>query len=1351
MEVGRYMDWHYGDTGSEDYSVRLENMSNNGLKLTNSNGYLEFGPMNGSHAHLQTDRATFYFNKGILVDTGVVGSYNEDLYLRRAGSSSTQIQIASTYVNVTNTIHAKDGLRLSQGGWTEDPEGVRYDWGLTGMGTDTTTWKKVATVTLNSGLYTALNMTIELVSQTGNFGSTSEIDTSHITALFYRSSNVENNVNNASLVGNNTDDHELRIVKTATGTYELQLRMKVAYRDAILRCQVQSTNGGDIVFTDNVTTSGSTSGTIYTMTLPGDSTSHPKHIFPIVKASEVQTTEGLTVDGTQVINGSGVWVGSSSGLKGEPGAKGNTGAKGQKGEIGVGQKGATGAKGQKGEVGAKGATGQKGEVGAKGATGQKGQKGESVTGQKGEVGQKGNEAGNAGTLDGYDSSRFMRRQSKANATVGPGWMTVASNGSGRSHGEIVVTDGDSSDHSFIRIDWMRSYADSNFSVINCGGHSNRITGARVIYQTSDNTYGLKYLQVYVGASSNYEVNVYEHGDIDDYGSHSVVTPVIENSKSGYALHGSDLTALQNVSLAAEEAISANGYYVDNTQVINGSGAWVGSSSGLKGEPGAKGQKGEVGQKGATGQKGQKGEVGQKGATGQKGEVGQKGATGSKGQKGEIGLTDAPYGAVPAYSNSDVNTITWNAAEEAMELQSSDTQIGTAFPAFRVNLTGNETHKLSVKVKSNTTSSSGLYVRVYEYNASLPSGKVAVSNSASYSLVQEDTSGKTNWIENQSINTSWSTKEYTYTPTSGAAWASIVILNWSGMGTSSLYIRDPMWQLIGSSGAKGQKGEIGQKGATGAKGQKGEVGAPGAKGQKGEIGVGQKGATGQKGEVGVGQKGEVGQKGAQGSAASDASRMDREDNRTISPSELSAGHLKFGFTSWANNSTGPYADFLHMRSYTDSSGGSDNLFMLKKGGLGARVWQQSYGSSTAYSNYVDLLDSGGTAQIKNGSLTIGNASINANLTIKKADDNISDHLQFYMGSTRMGEIGTQDTSWLRINQVTSKNIYTPRLFRADGGLQTTTGTATAPAICYHNDPNTGIFFPGSDVFKITTGGVNAVTVNTTDIQLIRDTVSVKDYLRHYGDTDTYFRFTTDRIRMVAGNVTFMDATEGATDYLRFPTRAVTIGSNTAPQATFTIDQGCTETPANGCGTGNDAHMKLENTNTTGSASTCIIFNAKDSGGNMRHGAGIQFKKAIAWSANGQYPGELYFWTRPTSGNQAAAQKLDKDGNAIFKGNVTAYGSLSDRRLKENIENIPDATKKVQELNGVTFNYKKDGKKATGLIAQELQEVLPEAVYTSENIETGEEHLAIHYGNVIGLLVESIKELKAEIEDLKNDKH
>jgi hypothetical protein len=83
----------------------------------------------------------------------------------------------------------------------------------------------------------------------------------------------------------------------------------------------------------------------------------------------------------------------------------------------------------------------------------------------------------------------------------------------------------------------------------------------------------------------------------------------------------------------------------------------------------------------------------------------------------------------------------------------------------------------------------------------------------------------------------------------------------------------------------------------------------------------------------------------------------EDNRTISPSELAAGQLKFGFTSWANNNTAPYADFLHLRSYTDSSGGSDNLVMFKKSGLGMRLWQRNWGSATAYSSYVDVWTTG----------------------------------------------------------------------------------------------------------------------------------------------------------------------------------------------------------------------------------------------------------------------------------------------------------------------------------------------------------------------------------------------------------
>jgi len=166
--------------------------------------------------------------------------------------------------------------------------------------------------------------------------------------------------------------------------------------------------------------------------------------------------------------------------------------------------------------------------------------------------------GDADTVDGYHASRFFRRIAKATATVGPGWMTVAENVSGRKAGEIVVTDADSGDHAYIRIEWMRSYSDSNFTVLNCGGHANRITGARVLYNTSDNTYGGKKLQVYVTTSSTYEVNIYEQGDIDDYEGHGVVTPVIQNTISGYALHGRQLENLDTFGFAAEEGILSGG-------------------------------------------------------------------------------------------------------------------------------------------------------------------------------------------------------------------------------------------------------------------------------------------------------------------------------------------------------------------------------------------------------------------------------------------------------------------------------------------------------------------------------------------------------------------------------------------------------------------------------------------------------------------------------------------------------------------------------------------------------------------------------------------------------------------------
>ena len=308
--------------------------------------------------------------------------------------------------------------------------------------------------------------------------------------------------------------------------------------------------------------------------------------------------------------------------------------------------------------------------------------------------------------------------------------------------------------------------------------------------------------------------------------------------------------------------------VGNTGGTGGTGAT--GSKGQKGQTGATGPQGGTGGTGATGAKGNTGSTGGTGGTGAKGQKGEVGNTGGTGSTGATGLIDNPYGALLTYSNSNPATISWNSTEDAMSLQSSsDNQIGAAFPAFRVNLASNETHKLSIKIKSNTTASAGVYLRVYEYNGALPAGKTAVSHSASYGQVQEDTSGFNNWYENSSVNTSWATKEYTYTPTSGAQWASIVVLNWSSLGFNYLYIRDPMHQLIGSSGATGSTGSTGakgQKGQTGNTGGTGGTGGTGAKGDKGQKG--QTGGTG--GTGGTGAKGQKGQTGGTGAAGTNGS-------------------------------------------------------------------------------------------------------------------------------------------------------------------------------------------------------------------------------------------------------------------------------------------------------------------------------------------------------------------------------------------------------------------------------------------------------------------------------------------------
>ena len=113
-----------------------------------------------------------------------------------------------------------------------------------------------------------------------------------------------------------------------------------------------------------------------------------------------------------------------------------------------------------------------------------------------------------------------------------------------------------------------------------------------------------------------------------------------------------------------------------------------------------------------------------------------------------------------------------------------------------------------------------------------------------------------------------------------------------------------------------------------------------------------------------------------------------------------------------------------------------------------------------------------------------------------------------------------------------------------------------------------------------------------------------------------------------------------------------------------------------------------------------------------------------------------------GTTAPTSTLHVQGNAYITGVTTStdFDSLSDFNLKTNIHQIEDSLSKVIQIRGVTFNWKDTNRGSAGVIAQEVEKVLPELV-------SGEETKTVNYNGVIGALVEAVKELKAENDVLK----
>jgi hypothetical protein len=161
-------------------------------------------------------------------------------------------------------------------------------------------------------------------------------------------------------------------------------------------------------------------------------------------------------------------------------------------------------------------------------------------------------------------------------------------------------------------------------------------------------------------------------------------------------------------------------------------------------------------------------------------------------------------------------------------------------------------------------------------------------------------------------------------------------------------------------------------------------------------------------------------------------------------------------------------------------------------------------------------------------------------------------------------------------------------------------------------------------------------------------------------------------------------------------------------------------------GGDPTIVLQDTNNRSSMIHCnsnIFYILRGSGTN-----------STGWTTyNGYWPMEINL----------------ENNDATFGGNITAIYNVtaySDVRLKQDIETINNAMDKVQQIRGVTFTRTDDvedvKKRHVGVIAQEIEQVLPEVVSEDKN---GIKNVA--YGNIVGLLIEAIKEQQKKIEELE----
>ena len=285
----------------------------------------------------------------------------------------------------------------------------------------------------------------------------------------------------------------------------------------------------------------------------------------------------------------------------------------------------------------------------------------------------------------------------------------------------------------------------------------------------------------------------------------------------------------------------------------------------------------------------------------------------------------------------------------------------------------------------------------------------------------------------------------------------------------------------------------------------------------------------------------------------------------------------------------------------------------------------------------------------------------------------------------------------------------------------------------------------------TWSVDAASANTPSKVVVRDAAgdfsagTITATLSGNATSLTNMTTTITELNYVDGVTSSIQTQLGTKAPLASPALTGTPTAPTANAGTNSLQIATTAFVASAVSTGitgADAPTKA-GVGATGTWGINISGNAATAG--IAAGLSNRYTRSIGATANGGISLTSFASTIAGVGPDALQYQISMSGSysgdfSVF-GNITASQNVtaySDERLKTNVRTIDNALDKVSNMRGVYFD--KDGAASTGVIAQEVEKVLPEVVFDGE-------YKSVAYGNIVGILIEAIKELKNEIELLK----